>query len=142
MFLGPQDRRIGEEIKTDLGVHGTCVPPVPVTEIPAWISHSDACAVPYRLNAFTQASHPLKGIEYLAMGAPVLSTRIPSLQHYDGVIEWVNEGDGESYARALDKLTNPSGNQERVRLRQQAVAEDSWGRRVNQFKRVVFNDRP
>jgi len=139
VFVGPADQGVQEKIQRDLGVHGYYHPPIPLTEVPAWISHCDACVVPYRLNPFTRASHPLKAIEYLAMGAVVLSTRIPSLERYDGAIEWVNEGDGESYARALDDLVNQAGNQEIRELRRRAVSGDSWGVRLNQFREIVFN---
>lgn len=139
VFVGPADQGVQEKIQRDLGVHGYYHPPIPLTEVPAWISHCDACAVPYRLNPFSRASSPLKAMEYLALGAPVLSTKIPSLEGYDGAIEWVNEGDGESYARALDKFTSQSGNQELRLVRLQAVAKDSWKVRVNQFREIVFN---
>ena len=139
VFVGPADPGMKEKIETMLKGHGFYQVPVPVEEVPAWISHCDACAVPYRLNSFTRASHPLKATEYLAMGAPVLSTRIPSLERYGEAIEWVNEGDGESYARALDKLTSNLSNQRLKDPRRQVVAEDSWKVRVNQFREIVFN---
>jgi glycosyltransferase involved in cell wall biosynthesis len=128
-----------EKITGSLGGNASYHPPISVEDVPAWIHHCDVCAVPYRLNAFTRSSDPLKAIEYLAMGAPVLSTKIPSLECYHGVIEWVNEGAGESYASALDKLANQVGNEEIREPRRQAVAGDSWKVRVNQFREIVFN---
>lgn len=78
IFVGPADKGMKERIATRLGQHGFYHPPIPVQDVPGWICHCDGCAVPYRLNPFTRASSPLKAMEYLAMGAPVLSTRIPS----------------------------------------------------------------
>lgn len=142
IFVGPADKGMKERIATRLGQHGFYHPPIPVQDVPGWICHCDGCAVPYRLNPFTRASSPLKAMEYLAMGAPVLSTRIPSLERYYGAIEWVNEGDGESYVRSLDEITNQVGSQEIRQLRQQAVSGDSWGVRVNQFREIVINAIP
>jgi glycosyltransferase involved in cell wall biosynthesis len=139
IFTGPAEKGMKERIASRLGQHGFYHPLIPLQDVPGWIYHFDACAVPYRVNPFTRASSPLKAIESLAMGAPVLSTRIPSLQRYDRAIEWVNEGDGESYARALDTFADPSRNKELVPFRRQAVAEDSWGVRVKQFREIVFN---
>ncbi len=139
IFLGPADSGMEERISNALRERGFYHPPIPVPDVPAWINHCDGCAVPYRLNPFTRASHPLKALEYLAMGAPVLSTKIPSLEQYDGAIEWVNERDGESYAKALNKLEGQSRNHEFAVLQQQAVARDSWGVRVNHFREIVFN---
>ena len=142
IFVGPADKGMKEKIANTLGEHGFYHLPIPVQDVPAWIYHCDAGAVPYCLNPFTRASSPLKPIEYLAMGAPVLSTRIPSLERYDGAIEWVNEGDGESYARALDEISNQAGSHEIRQLRRKVVSEDSWGVRVNQFREIVFNAIP
>jgi glycosyltransferase involved in cell wall biosynthesis len=142
IFVGPADNGMRERIASTLGQYGFYHPSILLQDVPGWIYHCDACAVPYRLNPFTCASDPLKAIEYLAMGAPVLSTRIPSLKRYSEAIEWVNEGDGESYALALDTFANPSRNKELGPFRQQAVAGDSWGARVGQFKEIIFNARP
>jgi glycosyltransferase involved in cell wall biosynthesis len=142
VFVGPADSGMKERIASKLGQHGSYHPTIPVNEVPSWIAHSDVCAVPYRVNAFTRCSNPLKAIEHLAMGAPVLSTKIPSLERYDRAIEWVNESDGESYAKALDKLASQSGSQESRVLREEAVAGDSWGVRVKQFREIVCNAIP
>lgn len=139
IFVGPTDKGMEARVTTSLGKHRFYHPPIPVHDLPAWIYYCDACSVPYRLNPFTRASSPLKAIEYLAMGAPVLSTRVPSLERYREAIEWVNEGDGESYARALDRFADQAGRQEIRELRQRAVSGDSWGDRVNQFREIVFN---
>jgi glycosyltransferase involved in cell wall biosynthesis len=76
------------------------------------------------------------------MRAPVLSTRIPSLERYGEAIEWVDEGDGQSYARALDELANQVRYQEIRDFRQQAVSRDSWSIRVNQFREIMWEAMP
>jgi glycosyltransferase involved in cell wall biosynthesis len=138
VFVGPADNGMKEKINA-LGGSNFYHPPVPVEQVPAWIKHCNACGVPYRLNPFTMASSPLKAVECLAMGAPVLSTRITSLECYDGAIEWVKEGDGESYAKALDKLLIQGQSKESVIFRQKTVVRNSWGLRVKQFREIVFN---
>jgi hypothetical protein len=109
-------------------------------QIPALILHCNACAVPYRLNLFTLASSPLKGIECLAMGAPVLSTKIPALLGYGSAIQWVEEGDGESYARALDNLKIEGRNPEAVEARRSAVSNASHEARIRQFRQIVLKE--
>jgi len=138
LFRGPAEVGMQEKIINTLGPHGFYFSPMPLEDMPAWMTHCDACAVPYRLNSFTLASSPAKAYEYLAMGAPVLSTRVPSLQPYDKVIEWVNEADGESYARALDTIAIQAKEQNLRFLRQQAVVGDSLSLRVDQFRQIVY----
>ncbi len=139
IFKGSADPGMQEKIATILGAKGFYHPPTALQEVPAWIEHCDVCAVPYRLNPFTLASHPVKAIEYLAMGKPVLSTRVPSLEPYEKGIEWVKEGDGEGYAGALDSLEKSLKDHNFRAWRQQIVAGDSLGTRVVQFRKILLN---
>jgi glycosyltransferase involved in cell wall biosynthesis len=150
VFVGPADPHMPEKIGALAAQvpaeNGSSAAPgmiwidrVPVEEVPALIAHSDACAVPYRLNPFSLASSPLKAIEYLAMGAPVLSTRIPSLRCYDGAIRWVNEGDGQSYASALDSLLSRQHNQQDITERHACVRSDSWAQKSRQFRKLALD---
>jgi glycosyltransferase involved in cell wall biosynthesis len=149
VFVGPADLGLREKIgglNESLNEDGQShrrrfhfFPQVPVSEVPSLIAHCDLCAVPYRLNPFTLASSPLKGIEYLAMGAPVLSTRIPSLMQYDRAIHWVEEGNGESYAQALDRLAGEMNNPAGIQARRAAVAGDAWADRLREFRNMVLS---
>jgi len=107
-------------------------------ETPALIAHCEACAIPYRLNRFTLASSPLKAYEYLAMGGAVLSTRIPSLECLGDVVEWVEEGKGESYGAALDRLMAERNPPQVIEKRRGAVRNASWESRAQQFRNMVF----
>jgi glycosyltransferase involved in cell wall biosynthesis len=139
-FVGPTTDGLKEKIFKDLGPRGFLHSAIPLTDVPAWVLHSDVCAVPYRLNLFTQASHPLKALEYLAMGKPVMSTKISSLKCYDSVIEWVDEGDARSYVIALDKIAAQSTDSYFETLRRHAVARDTWDHRVRKFIKIVFEE--
>jgi glycosyltransferase involved in cell wall biosynthesis len=138
IFLGPAELGMKERISELLGEKGIYRPAIPIKEVPAWIAHSDACAVPYRLNAFTIPSCPLKAIEYLAMGAPVLSTRVPALIRYGHAIKWVEEGNSENYAKVLDELLFIARSPNEVRRRREAVAGDSWASRLEQIQKIVL----
>jgi len=138
VFVGPADAGMVERINT-IGGSTFYHPPVPVEEVPAWIRYCDACAVPYRLNPFTRVSSPLKAIEYLAMGTPVLSTQIPALQPYGNVIYWVDESCGNSYALGLDKALSEKTDSARRQARYIAVHNDSWARKAETFKALVLN---
>jgi hypothetical protein len=140
VFRGPAEKEMEEKIVNTLGSRGFYFPPISAKDMPAWIKYCDACAVPYRLNSFTLASCPTKAYEYLAMGAAVLSTRVPSLGVFDRVIEWVFEGDGASYAGALDSIEKTSGDYELEAVRRASVAEDSLGLRVKKIREIIKNE--
>ena len=56
---------------------------VPYSKVPRYISCMDVCAIPFKLDAVSQNSLPLKLFEYMACEIPVISTKV------DGIIETV-----------------------------------------------------
>ncbi len=57
----------------------------PHGELPAYLLHSTACIVPFRINPITIATNPIKVYEYLASGKPVVSTDLPEVRRIPGV---------------------------------------------------------
>jgi UDP-galactopyranose mutase len=133
VFVGPADQGMSERISrihSETGAPLFLYPPISYEAVPAWIAYCDACAVPYRLNAFTRASSPLKALEYLGAGAPVLSTEVPSLSAFGNAISWVREGDEMSYVAALDALAQTGRSLEAVERRCASVRQETWGHKA------------
>jgi 2-polyprenyl-3-methyl-5-hydroxy-6-metoxy-1,4-benzoquinol methylase/glycosyltransferase involved in cell wall biosynthesis len=140
VFVGPADPRMAgwiASISAKTGARLVLREPVPHAAVPAWIAHCEACAVPYRLNAFTRASSPLKALEYLAMGAPMLATDIPSLSVFAEALFPVREGDGASYAAALDGAAMQGRSDEAVERRRSSVANENWAAKVERFCKML-----
>jgi Glycosyl transferases group 1 len=136
VFVGPADQGMAERItgiQAATGARMFLFPPVPYETVPAWIEHCEVCAVPYRLNDFTRASSPLKAIEYLGAGAPVLSTEIPSLSIFGDAIVWVREGVGTSYVVALDALAAKGRSGEAIKQRRSSVRNETWDYKAQHF---------
>jgi glycosyltransferase involved in cell wall biosynthesis len=55
-------------------------------EMPGYIGSLDVCAIPYRLNKFTNNVSPIKLYEYMAMGKPVVSTKLSETDGFRGLI--------------------------------------------------------
>ena len=140
IFVGPADDGMAGRIagiQAATGARMFLHPPVPYETVPAWIAHCDACAVPYRLNNFTRASSPLKAIEYLGIGAPVLSTEIPSLIALGDAIIWVREGEGTSYVEALDALTEQGCSAKAAERRYSSVRNETWAHKARTFYQLL-----
>ena len=65
--------------KLGLEEHAIVLPPVPHHEIPALIAESDICVAPLGLNDrnVTQGACPIKILEYMAAGRPLLASNMP-----------------------------------------------------------------
>jgi len=56
--------------------------PRPYDDLPPYVQHFDVALVPYILNDWTRSVDPLKLLEYLAAGVPVVSTALPEVERY------------------------------------------------------------
>lgn len=67
-------------------------------ELPAYLQHSTVCLIPFLLDDITVATNPIKMYEYLASGAPVVSTDIPEVRNVPSVFI------GQSHESFIEKI--------------------------------------
>lgn len=109
--------------------------PVPYAQLPAWAGRFDIGLVAYVKDGHTDSVNPLKLLEYLAMGQPVVAVDLPELALHREFIEIAP--DHETYLAHLDTLIRryPFAAAERERLKSYA-AEHAWERRAARFLEV------
>lgn len=73
---------------------------VPQALVPPYVAAADVGLVPYCLSKFTKSSSPQKVYEYLAMGKPVVATKIPDTITVSRDIHFSEES--ESYSLAIE----------------------------------------
>jgi glycosyltransferase involved in cell wall biosynthesis len=102
--------------------------------LPAYVQAFDVGIIPYVLNDWTRAVDPLKLLEYLAAGIPVVSTPIPEVHKYASVITCAS-GAAE-FARAA--VAACAGDRlELRRARQEVARQQTWEQRATQFLTIV-----
>jgi glycosyltransferase involved in cell wall biosynthesis len=111
-------------------------------ELPRYARYFDIGLIPYLRTSFTQAIHPLKLLEYFALGLPVLATRLPALADAEGPV-LLAESKAE-FADGLRALLS-----EDLKGRAQAAVElarrNTWDVRVEQlsaFLEQVITEAP
>lgn len=132
LLVGPYDPRWEPDrfrsLLADPRVHWTG--PVPFAELPRYLRAIDVGITPYADTQFNRASFPLKTLEYLAAGKPVVSTSLPAVSWLGTNLITVASGEGfgvAARALALDSSV------ESVRQRKVFAAMHSWERRAEQF---------
>lgn len=105
----------------------------PYTLLPAYVQAFDVGIIPYVLNSWTRAVDPLKTLEYLAAGLPVVSLPIPEITKYSppvriarGHVAFV-----EAVAAALAEPTCAAAERRAV------AREHTWERRAEQLMSIV-----
>ena len=55
---------------------------VPYNNLPSYAKYFDVGIIPFKINELTIVSNPLKLLEYLALGIPVVSTKLPEVEKF------------------------------------------------------------
>ncbi len=106
----------------------------PYQELPAYVQHFDVGIIPYVISPWTVAVDPLKLLEYLAAGLPVVTTAIPEAAKYAGVVAVAADHDG--FVAAVRAALGED--REAGRARHQAFArQHTWERRADTLLEVI-----
>lgn len=112
------------------------VGPKPFADLPSYQRAIDVGLVPYTHCAFNEASFPLKTLEYLAAGRPVVSTDLPATRWLDTCLVAVAD-DPASFAGAVERLANEPRSPAAVAARRRFAARHSWEVRARQLAEVL-----
>lgn len=106
----------------------------PYADLPAYVQAFDVGLIPYILNDWTRAVDPLKLLEYLAAGIPVVSTALPEVTKYGEAIR-IGATTEAFVGHVRDAL---AGRVPADRAARQAVAfNNTWERRGAAFREFV-----
>lgn len=132
VLAGPADRRVSELLERLANVE--LAGRLPAAEMPALVARAAVCLMPYRHDAFTDTVFPVKLVEYLAAGKPIVSTPIAAVREFEDVVS-VAEGP-EAFARAL--VAAAQADSDALRRRRIERAEPfSWERRMDQLQDAI-----
>ncbi len=103
-------------------------------QLPAFAQSFDVGLVPFRVSSMTDAVNPIKMWEYMATGAPIVTTALPEARKY-GDLVFVCETDEEfivSVGRAIAEKS-PERRHQRILLAEQ----NSWKVRAGHILRLI-----
>lgn len=117
----------------------------PFDALPSYLRLMSVGITPYRDTAFNRASFPLKTLEYLAAGLPVVSTDLPALRWLDTDLVRV-AGEPGGFAKAVLAAVGERRDAAQVERRRAFAAAHSWQRRAEDMARAlglaVARERP
>lgn len=107
-------------------------PEVAYGDVPQWLAGIDVALVPYRPTDAVKGSRPLKLLDYLAAGLPVVSTDIPAARDLAPAVALAT-GPAE-FRSATAQLWRESGSSEQ---RVDVARAHSWEQRAEEFSAMI-----
>ncbi len=119
--------------------------PKPREQLGTYLAHCDAAWSPYTWSDFNQASNPLKIMEYLAIGLPVVANRFAALVSLQEHVSLVTE-DGDWNQPLTDALAGKAGTTHTASTAQKKnrmafAAENSWEKRAENLTAFLLKER-
>ncbi len=114
--------------------------PVPFTEIPGELATAHIGVVPTLHDRFTELLLPVKLLEYVHMGLPVVASRLPGIAGYFSERELCEftPGDPEDLARAIESIcADPASAQARAEHATLSLANIAWERQRERYLELV-----
>lgn len=126
------DFRLKPDTPTNLHFTGL----VPYLQLPGMLDAFDVCILPYRRSPITEVIHPVKLIEYLCSGKPVVSTRLPDVERfYTGLVEMADTP--EEFLAAVEHVfRHPDA--ERKRRGIELAKSRTWQRMADEMLDTVL----
>jgi glycosyltransferase involved in cell wall biosynthesis len=120
------------------GVH-VAPRPTPVEEIPARLEEADLGVVPTLRDDFTDLLLPVKLLEYVHMGMPVVASCLPVIERYFGDdVLFAEPGDAASLAAAIEGVrAAPETALDRARGASERLAQIEWRRQREHYLDLV-----
>lgn len=112
------------------------VGPKPFSALPSYLRITDVGLTPYLDTAFNRSSFPLKTLEYLAAGKPVVSSSLPAT-HALGTDLIVVASTPSDFARATQELLSAPVDIHFAEAAMAFASQHDWDARTAEFARVL-----
>jgi glycosyltransferase involved in cell wall biosynthesis len=103
-------------------------------ELPAVLGLGQVCLVPYRVNSFNDVLVPVKLVEYLAAGRPVVSSPLAAAADLGDAVTFA--AGAEAFAEAVRAAALGDSPEER-RRRVERARPFSWDRRIDELEAAI-----
>jgi len=121
VLVGPVQREVESVLRSIPGV--VHVPKIAHMDVPRYLRSFDICMMPHETSELRHRADPLKVVEYLAVGKPIVSVSLRSLTQLGGLIDLANDH-GEFLRMVEHRIDHP---QPELRDERRAVARArSW----------------
>ncbi|MDQ0338494.1 glycosyltransferase involved in cell wall biosynthesis [Caldalkalibacillus uzonensis] len=103
--------------------------------LPYYLRKFDICWIPFKINELTKSVNPIKLYEYMSSGKPVISTPLPEVKHFEGLIEIAK--DKQETIVSIDRILDSNINDVNREKRQKVGQDNSWDSRWQYAEHLI-----
>ncbi len=109
----------------------------PIEYLTAIISFFDVCIIPYSTSEYGQYAYPVKIMEYLALGKPIVTTALPSIKYLadQELIYWSKNE--KEFIKNISIALNEKGDVDLVKRRITEAKKNGWEIRIKDFIKFI-----
>jgi GT2 family glycosyltransferase len=111
----------------------------PYEKMPQYLHSFGACIIPFKVNAVTEATDPVKLYEYLIGGKPVVAVALPELEACRDLIYTARKV--EDFLARLDEALSENDPQIEER-RKEFARQNTWRKRYEQINEAIAEATP
>lgn len=109
-------------------------------DLPQYLSCFDVCMIPFIQNELTFNTNPIKMYEYLAAGKAVVSTDLPEVRNYAGIVKIAR--DHREFIHRIEESLQENRRsadyvQNNINKRKQVAKENNWDIRCTQSLAII-----
>ena len=105
-------------------------------QLPGYLKAFDVCLLPYVINQVTKDIHPVKILEYLAAGRPVISTPLPDVEKFYSKAVYIADS-SESFAEKA-RLALKENTPEKQQQRTEFARPKTWENMTLRMKQKIL----
>lgn len=109
--------------------------PVEFRQLPSYAQGFDVCLLNWVMADWIQNSFPVKTLEYLAMGKPIVSCRIPVVEELFGSLVYFAETPDEFLQQANKCIKENNSTNEALRITE--ASKHTWEMKYAQIKEII-----
>ncbi|MFH0827314.1 MAG: glycosyltransferase [Candidatus Omnitrophota bacterium] len=133
IIAGPQEEKLNEYGTLNLP-NVTYAGVIPYKELPRLLSNIDVCLMPHKDTPYSNSMSPLKLLQYLGTGRPIVSTPVDGAKRWDGLISIAN--DYQDFLKKIDTALNED-HENLSSKRIEAAKLETWEKWVGDVFEVV-----
>jgi len=112
----------------------TVIGPIKYDRLPNFSKYFSVSTIPFLVNAITESTSPVKLFEYMAIGAPIVTTGLPECRKYKSVL--VSENHNEFIENIKKAFALKKDDQYRALLKKEAE-ENTWVKKAQQIDELI-----